>query len=160
VAQSNPLANSLPTSVPYRPRLVVKLRGVTMECPERAPLDSSCHGMAANIRSRRWTPLVRSTQVAPPIARDSKLEKRLLKFRAHRLGGRPRTPGAGIRDNAVRLGGAPLAAPRGVRDVSGSCKQLPSRRFNLSIFLLCRWLAFRLLLLGRTIDEFEVGHRG
>ena len=32
-----------------------------VECPEWPPLDSSCHGMAANIRSRRWTHLVRST---------------------------------------------------------------------------------------------------
>ena len=41
----------------------------------------------------------------------TKLEKRLLKFRAHRLGGRTRTPGAGTRANAVRLGGALQATP-------------------------------------------------
>jgi hypothetical protein len=38
--------------------------------------------------------------------------------------------------------------------------EINSLQFNFSIFLLCRWLGFRLLLLRRTIDELEVGHRG
>jgi hypothetical protein len=69
--------------------------------PERPPLDSSCLGVATDLRSCGWTPLVHSTQVEPPIAR-----------------------GAGTRIMPF-FGGALLAAPRSVRGAFGSRKRLP-----------------------------------
>ena len=98
----------MPTSVPYRPALVVKLRGIILQSDKTSvagawiirPVEMLDLHLAGLGRSRE----------APPLAMHAgrKLEKRRL----------------------------------------------------ISVFLLYRWLAFRLLLLGRTIDELEVGHRG
>jgi hypothetical protein len=53
VARSNPLAKSLPTSVPYRPGRVVKLRGIILQS-DKTSIAGACHWMAADLRRRGW----------------------------------------------------------------------------------------------------------